>query len=70
MKKLFYFILVAFQTTSKLLEGITFGAIIVQKYMSTVTQAIMTLTQKENPLGESCYVITFAEFQFVIKTAM
>lgn len=38
--------------------------------MSAVTQAIITLTQKENPLGESCYVITFAEFQFVIKTAM
>lgn len=28
-----------------------------------------TLTQNENPLEPKLFVITFAEFQFVIKTA-
>ena len=44
------------------------GAMMVQIYIIAVTQEITALTQKENPLGSSDFVITFAEFQLVINT--
>lgn len=37
--------------------------------MTAVTQPMANLTQKENPLGWSEFVMRLAEFQLVINTA-